>query len=142
MFYSHCDMISIKQVGNLKKSRNLEVCLHFVLFCCCCQIFSILMSAAAAKRLLSTLSNKLTLSNLEICSSDLVPELKLHLLTPSHKLWHEQSNFTEAEVSDEPFWAIFWPGGQVLTRFLLDNFADFDGQRVLDLGCGCGAQCF
>ena len=48
-----------------------------------------------------------------------VPELKMHLLTPEDKLWHEK--WEEGGQSEEPFWAIFWPGGQVLSRFLLDT---------------------
>ena len=69
--------------------------------------------------------------------SQLVPEISLRLLTPSHELWHKPV-FQEDEHF-EPFWSIFWPGGQVLTRFILDSKI-LEGQRVLDLGCGCGAQ--
>ena len=69
--------------------------------------------------------------------SQLVPEISLRLLTPSHEFWHKPV-FQEDE-NFEPFWSIFWPGGQVLTRFILDSNI-LEGQRVLDLGCGCGAQ--
>ena len=69
--------------------------------------------------------------------SQLVPEISLRLLTPSHELWHKPV-FQEDE-NFEPFWSIFWPGGQALTRYILDSNI-LEGQRVLDLGCGCGAQ--
>ena len=69
--------------------------------------------------------------------SQLVPEISLRLLTPSHELWHKPV-FQEDEHF-EPFWSIFWPGGQALTRYILDSNI-LEGQRVLDLGCGCGAQ--
>ena len=57
-------------------------------------------------------------SDLKITTSQLVPELKLHLLTPQDKLWNDE--WKNLEVP-EPFWAIFWPGGQVLSRFIFDT---------------------
>ena len=57
-------------------------------------------------------------SDLKITTSQLVPELKLHLLTPQDKLWNDE--WKNPEVP-EPFWAIFWPGGQVLSRFIFDT---------------------
>ena len=57
-------------------------------------------------------------NQLRITASALVPELKLHLLTPQDTAWNE--SWKNGEES-EPFWAIFWPGGQVLTRFLYDS---------------------
>ena len=44
--------------------------------------------------------------------------VKLHLLTPQDKLWNDE--WKNLEVP-EPFWAIFWPGGQVLSRFIFDT---------------------
>ena len=76
-------------------------------------------------------------SDLPPSRSQLVPEISLRLLTPSHELWHKPV-FQEDEHL-EPFWSIFWPGGQVLTRFIFDSKI-LEGKRVLDLGCGCGAQ--
>ena len=37
--------------------------------------------------------------------------------------------------------SIFWPGGQALSRYILDGGRDkfLTGKRVLDLGCGSGA---
>jgi predicted nicotinamide N-methyase len=57
-------------------------------------------------------------SDLKITTAQLVPELKLHLLTPQDKLWNDE--WKNHEVP-EPFWAIFWPGGQVLSRFIFDT---------------------
>ena len=57
-------------------------------------------------------------SELKKTTTYLVPELKLHLLTSQNKIWHEEWN--NQQVS-EPFWAIFWPGGQVLSRFIFDT---------------------
>ena len=90
-------------------------------------------------RLLASLSP----TSLKLSQCNLVPELRLHLLTSNHPLWHNHppNHFEEEdeERSNDPFWAIFWPGGQVLSRYLLDTKVA-QNQRVLDLGCGCGAQ--
>ena len=93
-------------------------------------------------------------SALRQIESKLVPELKLHLLSPQDQIWNEE---WKGQTEKEPFWAIFWPGGQVLSRYLLDSQVA-KGKRgldynffscrpffsifclVLDIGCGCGAQ--
>jgi len=36
-------------------------------------------------------------------------------------------------------WQCFWPGGQGLTRYILDNPEVVAKKRVLEVGCGCGA---
>ncbi|CAB3408922.1 unnamed protein product [Caenorhabditis bovis] len=38
----------------------------------------------------------------------------------------------------DPYWAFYWPGGQGLTRFMIDNDAEFQGSSILDFGAGCG----
>ena len=62
---------------------------------------------------------KLNPNHLKIKMTQFVPELKLHLLCPEHPLWRQK--YHEPESSLDPFWAIFWPGGQVLSRFILDS---------------------
>jgi len=37
-----------------------------------------------------------------------------------------------------PYWAIAWPGGQAIARYLLDHPWVVRGRCVVDLGCGCG----
>ncbi|KAK6029430.1 hypothetical protein OSTOST_04461 [Ostertagia ostertagi] len=39
----------------------------------------------------------------------------------------------------DPYWAFYWPGGQAVTRYILDNSQLFLGANVLDFGCGCGS---
>ena len=72
-----------------------------------------------------------------------MPEMELRLLTSSHKLWNEPLNNFDSISNEntiiEPFWSIFWPGGQVLSRYILDSKC-VENQKILDLGCGCGAQ--
>ena len=93
-------------------------------------------------------SKLLTPKSLERTRTKLVPEMELRLLTSSHKLWHEplNNNFEDSISNEnttttiiEPFWSIFWPGGQVLSRYILDSKC-VENQKILDLGCGCGAQ--
>lgn len=65
----------------------------------------------------------------------LTPELQLRLITPECPIWHENAK----TLTIEPYWAFYWPGGQALTRFLLDN-PDICAQKtIFDLGCGCGS---
>lgn len=98
---------------------------------------------------------KVILKNTEISQAHLTPELKLHLLTPNCPLYHASPETTQSTNANkalektffqDPFWSIYWPGGQVLTRFILDMgiklLSDKSGEnsRVLDLGSGCGAS--
>ncbi|KAJ3178425.1 Electron transfer flavoprotein beta subunit lysine methyltransferase [Gaertneriomyces sp. JEL0708] len=38
-----------------------------------------------------------------------------------------------------PFWAIYWPGGQALTQYILQTPSVVRHKRILDLGAGCGS---
>ncbi|XP_055963800.1 electron transfer flavoprotein beta subunit lysine methyltransferase [Sorex fumeus] len=76
-------------------------------------------------------------ANTEVTSQgSLTPEIRLRLLTPRCKFWWERA---ERWPLADPYWAIYWPGGQALSRFLLDNPEVVRGKSVLDLGSGCGA---
>ncbi|XP_005377955.1 PREDICTED: protein N-lysine methyltransferase METTL20 isoform X2 [Chinchilla lanigera] len=75
--------------------------------------------------------------NTEVTSSgSLTPEIRLRLLTPRCKFWWERADLWP---HGDPYWAIYWPGGQALSRYLLDNPDVVKGKSVLDLGSGCGA---
>ncbi|XP_062051020.1 electron transfer flavoprotein beta subunit lysine methyltransferase [Lepus europaeus] len=69
------------------------------------------------------------------CGS-LTPEIQLRLLTPRCKFWWEKADLWPHR---EPYWAIYWPGGQALSRYILDNPDVVRGKSILDLGSGCGA---
>ncbi|OWF44329.1 electron transfer flavoprotein beta subunit lysine methyltransferase-like [Mizuhopecten yessoensis] len=73
----------------------------------------------------------------EVSRDHLSPEIGLHLVTPNCPLWHSRGD--QCPLPD-PFWAFYWPGGQALTRFILDNADLFCGRTVVDVGCGCGAS--
>jgi len=99
---------------------------------------------------------KVISENTEITCNHMTPELKLFLLTDKCPLYHasfidENENFDSLtkNVFQDPFWSIYWPGGQVLTRFIFDERENIlrcamqDTRkrvlRILDLGAGCGA---
>uniref|UniRef100_A0A1B6FL43 ETFB lysine methyltransferase n=1 Tax=Cuerna arida TaxID=1464854 RepID=A0A1B6FL43_9HEMI len=76
--------------------------------------------------------------NTEITNEDnLTPEIRLHLITPKSRLWNAKTQ--DSPFKDSPFFAFYWAGGQGLTRYILDHPEIVRGQRVLDLGSGCGA---
>ncbi|KPP64652.1 hypothetical protein Z043_116982 [Scleropages formosus] len=78
------------------------------------------------------------LENTEVVSGNsLTPEISLRLFTPNCKFWHERA---ELWPFADPFWAIYWPGGQALARYLLDEPRVAKDKKVLDLGSGCGAS--
>ncbi|CAK9815033.1 Electron transfer flavoprotein beta subunit lysine methyltransferase [Anthophora plagiata] len=83
----------------------------------------------------------------EISRDHMTPEIQLFLLTPNCPLYHvpfqtiSEEDQMERNVFHEPFWSIYWPGGQALARFLLDEGKGLvsTSRNVLDVGAGCGA---
>lgn len=73
-----------------------------------------------------------------IVQPSLIPELKLHLADEMTPIWQA----TQGELDDAgvqpPFWAFCWPGGQALTRLILDQPHWVAGKRVLDFAAGSG----
>ncbi|MDX2014839.1 MAG: 50S ribosomal protein L11 methyltransferase [Myxococcaceae bacterium] len=82
------------------------------------------------------MSRALVLEVTEVASVPLVPELRLHLLMPASPLWHATPEEAAARGLVMPYWAVAWPGGQALARWVLDHPSVVEGQRVLDVGCG------
>ncbi|KAJ7402687.1 Electron transfer flavoprotein beta subunit lysine methyltransferase [Pitangus sulphuratus] len=53
--------------------------------------------------------------NTEVTNSGhLTPEIRLRLLTPRCRFWREKPDLWPY---GDPFWAIYWPGGQALSRY-------------------------
>ncbi|XP_048404919.2 electron transfer flavoprotein beta subunit lysine methyltransferase isoform X2 [Stegostoma tigrinum] len=75
--------------------------------------------------------------NTEPVRDHLTPEVCLRLLTPRCRFWSQPAHLWPFS---DPYWAIYWPGGQALSRYLLDNPAVTRSKRVLDVGSGCGAS--
>lgn len=59
-------------------------------------------------------ARRIIVENTEVSREHLTPEIALHLITPNCPLWHQTD---EQNVFHDPFWAFYWPGGQVLTRY-------------------------
>ncbi|MSP20147.1 MAG: methyltransferase [Alphaproteobacteria bacterium] len=53
-------------------------------------------------------------------------------------LWQDIETWLGQPNIAPPYWAFCWPGGQALTRYLLDHAHVTKGKRVLDLASGCG----
>ncbi|XP_066996439.1 electron transfer flavoprotein beta subunit lysine methyltransferase isoform X2 [Anabrus simplex] len=71
-----------------------------------------------------------------VSRNHMTPEINLHLITPSCPLWTARPGETPFK---DPFWAFYWPGGQAVSRYILDNPSLVEGRRVLDIGSGSGA---
>lgn len=74
----------------------------------------------------------------EVVENKLVPELKLHLITPNCRLFHSKID-ESFPFPLEPFWAFFWPGGISITRYIFDNQSLVKNKSILDFGSGSGA---
>ena len=57
-------------------------------------------------------------SNTRLSTEHLTPEIKLHLITPACNSWNYNYENTFLE---DAFWGFYWPGGQAINRYLLDN---------------------
>jgi predicted nicotinamide N-methyase len=73
-----------------------------------------------------------------IATAPLVPEIRLHLATEVTPLWQATEAELDASGLPPPYWAFAWPGGQALSRHVLDNPHLVRGKRVLDFAAGSG----
>jgi predicted nicotinamide N-methyase len=67
-----------------------------------------------------------------------VPEIELHQAEEIYALWEQTERELGHSELPPPFWAVAWPGGQALARYLLDHPAAVAGRTVLDFGSGSG----
>ena len=86
--------------------------------------------------------------NTSFVPSAMVPEFSLHVITPEMEVWKQPFDKLPKKVRDafdanhDPYWAIFWPGGQALCRYIIDLPTVVKNKRVVDLGAGSGALSF
>lgn len=94
---------------------------------------------------------KAILKHTRISNDHMTPDIKLFLLTPSCPLYYDAyetltKDFDKIEkrTFTDPFWSIYWPGGQGLVKFIFEErrrifLRSKRDNNVLDLGTGCGA---
>ena len=73
-----------------------------------------------------------------IAAPPLTPEIRLHLATEITPIWQATEATLEENNLPPPYWAFAWPGGQAVTRLLLDRPDWVKGKRVLDFAAGSG----
>lgn len=73
-----------------------------------------------------------------LAAPSLVPEVRLHLASEILPIWQATEADLERHGLPPPYWAFAWPGGQALTRHLLDHRDLVAGRRVLDFAAGSG----
>ena len=74
----------------------------------------------------------------QILPPSIIPEIKLHLATEVTPLWQMTEDRLRHADLPPPFWAFAWPGGQGVSRYILDHPELVKGKRVLDFAAGCG----
>ena len=67
----------------------------------------------------------------------LCPEITLHQSFDAFALWQRLEDEAGRQVPP-PYWAFCWPGGQALTRYLMDRPEEVRGRSVLDFAAGSG----
>ena len=77
-------------------------------------------------------------SQTAVIAPPLTPEIRLHLATEITPIWQATEATLDASNLPPPYWAFAWPGGQALTRFLMDRRDWIRGKRVLDFAAGSG----
>jgi predicted nicotinamide N-methyase len=73
-----------------------------------------------------------------LATTEIVPEIKLHLATSVTPLWQASEAYLHGNNLPPPYWAFAWVGGQALARYVLDMPALVRGKHVLDFAAGSG----
>ncbi len=68
----------------------------------------------------------------------LLPEVLLYLATEITPLWQMTEDSLAQSNLPPPFWAVAWPGGQGMGRYVLDHPDLVRGKRVVDIASGSG----
>lgn len=66
----------------------------------------------------------------------LCPELEFRAVPEAVSFEEFRSNNEPLLGAHVPYWAIAWPGGQALARWMLDHPKEIRGRTVVDMGCG------
>ena len=74
----------------------------------------------------------------QILPPSIVPEIPIYMATEVTPLWQLTEDRLRKADLPPPFWAFAWPGGQGMSRYILDNPALVKGKRVIDFAAGSG----
>jgi len=66
------------------------------------------------------------------------PEIEVYNTLNLSDFWKIVQQTTGSLNAELPYWAVIWPGGRALARYLLDHPEPFQKRRILDIGCGSG----
>ena len=97
----------------------------------------IILKRGCSAKIQEVLTKDFMVSQLTKTRNHLTPEIDLYLITSSCPLYHCPT--PQNAILQDPWWSIYWPGGQVLARMIIDNAQCVKKKNVLDLGSGCGA---
>lgn len=73
----------------------------------------------------------------EVCRPALCPEIALRLKPQAEAFDLFRGRLPKRFGAAPPYWAVAWPGGQALARYLLDS-SIASAKGIVDLGSGCG----
>lgn len=68
----------------------------------------------------------------------LCPELVFRGIPPTLSFEDFRSTNELLLGANVPYWAVAWPGGQALARWMLDQPDEVKGRTVVDMACGAG----
>lgn len=76
--------------------------------------------------------------NTVISKDHLTPCIPLYLITKDCQIYHDRDG--SKVFPEDPFWGFYWPGGQAVSKYILEHPELVQDKTVLDLGSGCGAS--
>lgn len=74
----------------------------------------------------------------QVGTSGLCPEISLHQVPEDETFAAFHENHSAIFGAAPPYWAVPWPGGQALARYVLDNPETAKDCAAIDLGAGGG----
>ncbi len=77
-------------------------------------------------------------TNTHINTPAIVPEIRAYLAAPETPLWHLTARHFIGTDTPPCFWAVAWPGGQALARYVLDHPWLVSDRTIIDIGAGSG----
>lgn len=94
----------------------------------------------STKDLITPAMYELVQSHAELTTIPMLPEFEMYLTPRIMEVWEASEEVLSEDDAQlpPPYWAVAWPGGQALARYILDHPELVAGKTVLDCGSGCG----